>query len=77
MAYRIRTRVKSLEEKSKLMGGHKNPDTGMVSIYTEKVGWFVHLEGSYESLFVGKEKPTDLEPGTEVDIIIWPHRRKG
>lgn len=32
-------------------------------------GWFVYLEGSYEALLVGKEKP-DLQKGDRIKITL-------
>ena len=71
MNIRMPTRVVKLEEKKRITGGKKNAD-GEAKLTSETVGWFVHFEGSYESLYVGKEKPVGLDPGTEVDIIIAP-----
>lgn len=34
-----------------------------------KVGWFVHFEGSWESIFLGEEKPA-FEPGDTVKITF-------
>jgi len=71
MNIRIPTRVSSLEEKQRILGAKKLED-GTVIFMHEKLGWFVHFEGSYEALFVGHEKPEGLDPGTEVDILIVP-----
>ena len=71
MRIRIPTRVVELAEKNRIVSAKKNEDD-TVSFTHEKLGWFVHFEGSYEALFVGSEKPEGLEPGTEVDILIVP-----
>lgn len=71
MNIRMPTRVVKLEEKKRITGGKKDAD-GQTTLSSETVGWFVHFEGSYESLYVGKEKPVGLDPGTKVDIIIAP-----
>lgn len=34
------------------------------------VGWYMHLDGSYESLFVGHERPTNIKEGDIVNITI-------
>lgn len=36
---------------------------------TEPVGWFVHLEGSHESLYLGTDRP-ELDSGDPVEIRI-------
>jgi hypothetical protein len=71
---RIQTRVKGIIEKEIVKGGKKDENDKAILTY-QKLGWFVHFEGSYESLYVGDEKPESLNPGTEVDILIIP--RKG
>ena len=73
-AIRIPTRVKHLELKRQTI--HTRKDTASDKIVAEIVplGWYVHFEGSYESLFVGQEKPRGLEVGDEVDIIIIPRK---
>lgn len=44
--------------------------TGADAIFRlESVGWFAQFEGSYESLFLGTEKP-DLDKGDRVNITI-------
>jgi len=75
MTIRIPTRVVKLEEKQIITHGKKDA-TGTAVLTSQKIGWFVNFEGSYESLFVGSEKPKDLEPGTEVDIIIRPRKAR-
>lgn len=70
--YKIRTKVQDLEEKTRVVRADKNTVTGEVTFTSESIGWFVHFEGSRESLFVGIERPTDLDVGTEVFITIIP-----
>jgi len=75
MIYRIPTRVVKIEEKEYVLAGRK--DEKGEPVFTKKtLGWFVHFEGSYESLFVGYEKPIDLDLGSEVDILIVPRKKK-
>jgi len=71
MNIRIPTRVLKLEERNRIVSARKNED-GTVTFRHENLGWFVHFEGSYEALFVGFEKPEELAPGIEVDILIVP-----
>jgi hypothetical protein len=74
MNIRIQTRVKEVIEKEIVTGGKKDENDKAILSY-QKVGWFVHFEGSYEALYVGEQKPEGLEPGTEVDIIIEPRSK--
>jgi hypothetical protein len=78
MTYKIYTTVKKLELKKKTISTRleKDEDKEMVMIETIDLGWFVLFEGSQEFLFVGKEKPDDLEPGTQVRIFIVPKRKQ-
>lgn len=71
MIIRIHTKVKELIEKEITTGGTKDKDDKAILTY-EKVGWFVHFEGSYEALYVGRDKPEGLDKGTEVDILLVP-----
>jgi hypothetical protein len=70
----IRTRVMELLEKQITTSTRKGENNTVISTQ-QKLGWFVHFEGSYEALFVGDEKPEGLEKGTEVDIIIAPRKK--
>lgn len=69
---RIPTKVKHLEEKYRRvlteMDGSKL--FGKIEFENKSMGWFVHFEGSYESLYVGETKPIGLDPGTEVEVVI-------
>ena len=76
MAYKIPTTVKNLENKKLVTLSYIHPVTQKLSCVRRDMGWFVHFEGSYESLFVGFDRPLDLEPGTDVEIIIQPKSRK-
>jgi len=73
MNYRIHTKVKALEQKRRALRAwtdHTDPENPVVKYEYEDIGWFVTFENSHESLFVGMDKPLDLEPGAKVDIII-------
>jgi len=73
--YKIRTQVKDLEHKRKTLRRSANRTDPEKPVFTweyEDVGWFVQFEGSYEALFVGKERPEDLEVGAPVEILIRP-----
>ena len=73
-AIRIPTRVKHLEMKQRTVVTHKDKTTDKITSEVIPLGWYVHFEGSYESLCVGDEKPHGLEVGDEVDIIIIPRK---
>lgn len=76
MAYKIRTTVQTLELKTRALGAHKHPTIPDEVVWQrETIGWFVRFHDSWESLFVGFDKPLDLDPGTEVDIIIQPRNK--
>jgi len=72
--YRIPTVVKHLEYKTRTAMTRKDPNSDSVITEVIPLGWYVHFAGSYESLCVGSERPTNLEPGTKVDIIIVPRK---
>jgi hypothetical protein len=76
MTYRIPTRVVKLENKHKHVGSEVEikDDKTVTMVTTIDIGWFVLFEGSQESLYVGMEEPLDLQPGTEVDIVIEPKK---
>ena len=73
--YKIITTVKDLEFKKralKVTADRTVPEKPIFHWTYEDMGWFVNFDGSYESLFVGRDRPMDLEPGTEVEILIRP-----
>jgi hypothetical protein len=67
MLYTIRTRVLKLEERhvSRYISGFGDSAT----FQDVSIGWFLHLEGSYEALFLGMEKP-GMQTGDEVKITL-------
>jgi len=73
-AIRIPTRVKHLEFKQRTTETRKDPHSDKIISEVIPLGWYVHFEGSYESLCVGSERPRGLEVGDEVDIIIIPRK---
>ena len=67
MIYIIKTRVCNVEHRSQRLhvGGF-----GQDAVFrTEAIGWFVHFEGSWEAIFLGKEKPS-LVSGDHIEIKI-------
>jgi hypothetical protein len=76
MPYRIRTKVRHIELKEKRLSSRKDPHSDNVIVEIVPLGWFVHFEGSYESIYVGREKPADLNVGMQVDILIIPQGEK-
>jgi len=67
--YVIRTRVVKIFEK--MINGQPflNPQTQKWEHPQVNLGWAILLEGSYESLLVGKERP-DLRVGQRMRIVI-------
>jgi hypothetical protein len=66
--YKIRTTVKELMFKKRVAKVTKFGDD--INWEYEDVGWFVQFHGSYEALFVGKDRPDELEEGQKVEITI-------
>jgi hypothetical protein len=71
--YKIRTTVKELMFKkrvAKVTADRRDPAHPIINWEYEDVGWFVQFHGSYEALFVGKDRPDELEEGQKVEITI-------
>jgi hypothetical protein len=71
--------VKHLEHKTRVVSvtaDRSDPANPIINWTREEVGYFVQFEGSYEALFVGKERPNDLNVGTDVTIYIVPRVKK-
>ena len=68
MKYVVYTKVKSVEHKSDLVSAHKAADGDVVRV-TKDLGWFVGLEGSYESLHVGADEPA-LKVGQRIRLTV-------
>jgi hypothetical protein len=71
MTYKIPAVVKSLELKTRAVSARKISETD-VEWTRETIGWFVTFERSHEALFVGYDRPFDLEVGSKVNIILEP-----
>lgn len=70
MNYVIPTKVKSIKEEERIIRTIPNKlDEKNPIVEKENLGWFLGFEGSFEALYVGKEKPP-YEVGEEVDIVI-------
>lgn len=65
--YVFHSRVQSVGERERVVRGYKEADQTVT--ITEPLGWFVHLEGSQEALFVGYEKPP-FQKGQTVKVTI-------
>jgi hypothetical protein len=65
------SKVKELGPKKRISRSYMINDK--VEYKTEDMGWFMLLEGSWESLYVGGSQPEGLSIGDEVEVII---RRK-
>lgn len=69
MRYVINSKVLSVEESftpAYVIGSGIGKDAKFVN---QSQGWFIFLEGSYEALYLGKEKP-GIEPGDVVKITL-------
>jgi hypothetical protein len=66
--YKIPTKVLRVEQKSIVLRSWKSAD-GKVEAVTQKRGWWVSFEGSWESIYLGEERP-DLQVGQDVLITI-------
>jgi hypothetical protein len=62
-----RTQVTSVTEKSVTVGSKKSAD-GTAEFFTESAGWYIQLGNV--SLFAGHEKPTEVETGDYVRLIL-------
>ena len=66
--YKIKATVKDLVFKKRAAKVTRVGDD--INWEYEDIGWFVQFYGSYEALFVGKDRPDDLEVGQKVEITI-------
>jgi hypothetical protein len=67
VSYRIKTKVKKVYQEEVRSNWRKTGEK--TECDTKYGGWYVSLEGSYESLYLGDEKPV-FEPGMDVYITI-------
>ena len=64
----IPTKIRKIEQKKRLARAWMD-ENNRPQIEEEILGWAILMEGSWEWLFIGHEKP-DLEVGDPVKIII-------
>jgi hypothetical protein len=69
MAIKFYSKVKKIENKKRIKRGWKDGH-GEEQFEYEDMGWFILLEGSWEYLYVGGEKPEGFSVGDEVEVII-------
>lgn len=70
-------KVIAVEEKTRALAavlkGHRVDEHGQKfpvwEVPRESIGWFVSMEGSRESLFVGTDRP-DLEAGHTLEVTL-------
>lgn len=62
--------VADIGEKKRTLSVRKKGDD--VVVEEENLGWFVRFEGSWESLFWGKEEPKGLKVGQIIDTYFVP-----
>lgn len=72
--YKINTKVASVELKKRVTGHRRTGEVDQMGkpIYEaieETLGWFVNFEGSWESLYLGPDKPKAV-PGQSAVIRV-------
>ena len=67
MRYKFNTKVLRVERKNRIIRAVKIGDEIVTT--PQDMGWYVHLEGSWESLYLGFEQP-DLVAGDVVTVIL-------
>jgi len=78
-AYSFRTKITSIKEHFEAYNWRMEPgeDGKKVPVCNQRsIGWYVMLEGSRESLYVGDQKP-ELAEGQKVTISIVPTKEVG
>lgn len=73
MSIKFKSRIAKLEERRRLVRGWKD-EKGEDHFEYESQGWFMLLEGSWESIYVGDTKPLDFEKGNFVTVTIEKDR---
>ena len=70
MRYAVHSTVEKIEERTRnVWVGGTGPDA---KFEKESLGWFVHIRGSREALYIGEVQPDpiDLNAGDRVRIVI-------
>jgi hypothetical protein len=62
------SRIKKIERKKKVLRMWKREDK--IHSEEEDMGWFMLLEGSWESLYIGETKPEEFKVGDRVEVTI-------
>jgi hypothetical protein len=62
------SKIKELGPKKRISRAYMIDDR--VECKMEDMGWYMLLEGSWESLYVGGSQPEGLNIGDEVEVII-------
>lgn len=68
--YAFRSSITKIEEHKRIVRGYKD-EHGQAQFEEKSLGWFIHLDGSWESLGVGAEKP-DLNVGQQMKVLLIP-----
>ena len=68
MIFVIRTKIKKIEQKFLCYNWGRDA-AGKPTYDTKPIGWFVHFEGSSESINFGPEKPA-WQDGDEIEITF-------
>jgi hypothetical protein len=68
MSIQFKSKIKKIEHKTRIKSAWKEGDE--IKTEEESLGWFMLLNGSWEYLHVGYEKPTGFEVGDAVVVTI-------
>ncbi len=66
-AYTVK--IVSIEERF-MPAGYEKDDEGKRHALKQSIGFFAVLDPGYMSVFVGKERPTDLKPGQFGELVL-------
>jgi hypothetical protein len=65
------SKIQKIERKTRVARAWKiGPNKEDTRSEIEDMGWFMLLEGSWESLYVGETEPKNLKVGDDVVVII-------
>ena len=62
------SKIKKLERVKRIKAAWREGDE--IKTEYEDRGWYMLLEGSWESLFIGFEEPEGIAVGDEVEVLI-------
>jgi hypothetical protein len=68
MSIKFFSRIKKIEPRKRVLRAWKDGEE--IRTKEEDMGWFMLLEGSWESLYVGETQPEEFNIGDEVEVLI-------